>query len=393
MTATQRTPKNNSVGKAFRILAAMSRTRREMSATEVARAVGDNLPTVHRFLLSLEEVGAVMRGARGRYQLGIALAELGDRVEHNKLLLDCVQPHLDDLSARFREIGYTAVRSGKWARAVAHSLSDRSLHFGFVTGELIPLHCSAVGKVLLAGLPTVARDQVLADLDITPRTAHTLTDPVQLRQHVARAANDGYAIDDEELEDGLRSVAVPIHDAHGEAMAALAVSAPVSRMDDAALDACRIELQLRATEIERKLFTESRVFSQKARPRGSFPHLKRVGDLVFISGTSARRTDDTFEGAMIAADGTVTLDMRRQARTVFNNIRDMLSEIGASLTDLVEVNAYMLDMADYTAFNEVYSEFFDATGPARTTVAVKELPHPHQLLMVRATAYKPLSAN
>jgi DNA-binding IclR family transcriptional regulator/enamine deaminase RidA (YjgF/YER057c/UK114 family) len=393
VTAVQRTPKNGSVRKAFRILAAIARSGREMNATEVARAVGDNLPTVHRFLLSLEEVGAVVRGARGRYQLGIALAELGDRVEHNKLFLDCVQPHLNALAARFREISYAAVRSGAWARAVAHSLSDRSLHVGFVTGELIPLHCSAVGKVLLAGLATVARDQVLAGLEITPRTARTLTDPVQLRRQVAQAAADRYAIDDEELEDGLRSVAVPIYDAHGETMAALAVSAPMSRMDGGILDACRAELQLCAAEIERKLFTESRVFSQKARPRGSFPHLKRVGDLVFISGTSARRPDDTFEGAGVAADGTVTLDMRRQARAVFNNIRDMLSEIGATLTDVVEVNAYMLDMVDYGAFNEVYAEFFDATGPARTTVAVKELPHPHQLLMIKATAYKPLPAN
>jgi 2-aminomuconate deaminase len=392
VTATQRTPKNNSVGKAFRILAAMSRARRDMSATEVARAVGDNLPTVHRFLLSLEEVGAVMRGPRGRYQLGIALAELGDRVEHNKLLLDCVQPHLDDLAARFREIGYAAVRSGGWARAVAHSLSDRSLHFGFVTGEPIPLHCSAVGKVLLAGLQPALRDHVIADLEITPRTAHTLSDTVTLRRQVAQAALSGFAIDDEELEDGLRSVAVPIRDAHGEAIAALAMSAPVSRMDDGLLDTCRVELQTRAAEVERKLFTESRVFSQKARPRGSFPHLKRVGDLIFISGTSARRPDDTFEGATVAADGSVTLDIKRQARTVFGNIRDMLGEIGASLADVVEINAFLLDMSDYAAFNEVYSEFFDATGPARTTVAVKELPHPHQILMIKAVAYKPLTS-
>lgn len=392
MTALQRTPKNNSVGKAFRILAAMSRSQREMTATEVARAVGDNLPTVHRFLLSLEEVGAVMRGARGRYQLGITLAALGDRVEHNKLLLDCVQPHLDALAARFREIGYAVVRNGAWARTIAHSLSDRSLHFGFVTGELIPLHCSAVGKVLLAGMQAPLRDQILADIEMTPRTEHTLTDPDTLRRQVAEAALSGFAVDDEELEDGLRSVAVPIRDSRGEAIAAIAVSAPASRMDDAFLDACRADLALRAHEIERKLFTESRVFSQKARPRGSFPHLKRVGDLVFISGTSARRPDDTFEGATVAADGTVTLDIRRQARTVFENIRDMLSEVGAELSDLVEIHAYLLDMADYAAFNQVYSEFFDETGPARTTVAVKGLPHPHQLLMVRAVAYKPMAA-
>ena len=111
--------------------------------------------------------------------------------------------------------------------------------------------------------------------------------------------------------------------------------------------------------------------------------------LFFFSGTSARRPDDTFEGVRTGADGTVIFDIRKQTRAVFENIRNMLTGIGASLENLVDIQAYLVDMRDYDDFNDAYAEFFGFTGPTRTTVGVAELPHPHQRLMVRAVAYAP----
>jgi 2-aminomuconate deaminase len=87
--------------------------------------------------------------------------------------------------------------------------------------------------------------------------------------------------------------------------------------------------------------------------------------------------------------GEVSVDIRKQTRVVFTNIRDMLREVGAGLENVVEVHAYLTDMSDYEGFNEAYAEFFGFDGPARTTVAVKELPHPHQHLMVRAVVFAP----
>ena len=92
-----------------------------------------------------------------------------------------------------------------------------------------------------------------------------------------------------------------------------------------------------------------------------------------------------------APDGSVSIDVRRQTRYVFENIRDVLAGVGVGLDCLADVHAYLTDMRDYEGFNEVYAEFFGFDGPARTTVGVTELPHPHQRLMVRAVAYAPHS--
>jgi 2-aminomuconate deaminase len=127
--------------------------------------------------------------------------------------------------------------------------------------------------------------------------------------------------------------------------------------------------------------TGGMVVPGKAAPRGNFPHIKRAGDFLFISGTSARRPDNTIEGGDIAA----------QTRAVIENIRDILAAAGASLEDLVDISTFLVDMRDFAAYNAVYSEFFTYEGPARTTVAVRQLPHPDLLIEIKAVAYKPAS--
>ena len=144
-----------------------------------------------------------------------------------------------------------------------------------------------------------------------------------------------------------------------------------------------------AGAISRALFVESRILPNKAKPRGRFPHVKRVGDFLFVSDTSARRSDNSFEGARIDADGRVSLDIRVQTRATIENIRDILESVGARLEDLVEITAYLTSMDHYAGFNDAYAEYFGFDGPTRSAVAVKELPHPHQILMLRAMAYHP----
>jgi 2-aminomuconate deaminase len=134
------------------------------------------------------------------------------------------------------------------------------------------------------------------------------------------------------------------------------------------------------------------VLPGKARPRGTFPHFRRAGDFIFISGTSARRADDSIAGAGRGADGTLVLDIRAQTRAVIENIRDILAGAGAGLADVVEVSTYLVNMADFDGYNQVYSEFFGYDGPARTTVAVAALPHPQLLIEIRAVAYRPRSS-
>src|SRR5438874_9158933 len=148
--------------------------------------------------------------------------------------------------------------------------------------------------------------------------------------------------------------------------------------------------RMRADEAGRAAaHADSAVVAGKARPRGTFPHFRRAGDFIFVSGTSARRADDSIAGAQRDASGRTVLDIRAQTRAVLENIRDILAAAGASLADVVEVSSYLVNMADFNAYNEVYSEFFGYAGPARTTVAVAQLPHPQLLIEIKAVAYRP----
>ena len=127
----------------------------------------------------------------------------------------------------------------------------------------------------------------------------------------------------------------------------------------------------------------------KATPRGKFPHVKRAGDFLFVSGTSSRRPDNSIAGATSDAMGTTALDIRVQTRAVIENIRDILQGVGASLADVVDISSYLVNMNDFGGYNEVYGEFFGVDGPARTTVAVHQLPHPHLLIEIKAMAWRP----
>ena len=134
---------------------------------------------------------------------------------------------------------------------------------------------------------------------------------------------------------------------------------------------------------------ESKVIDGKARPRGKYPHLKRAGDFLFVSGTSARRADNTIAGAEVDELGTTRLDIREQTKSVIENLRDILASVNAQLEDVVELTTYLVNMNDFAGYNQVYGEYFGHDGPARTTVAVHQLPHPHLLIEIRAMAYKP----
>ena len=143
-------------------------------------------------------------------------------------------------------------------------------------------------------------------------------------------------------------------------------------------------------EVPNAEVANSEVVKGKAKPRGTFPHYKRAGDFIYISGTSSRLPDNTFVGVEVDEMGVTKLSVEEQTRAVIENIGDVLKAAGAEMSDLVELCSYLVNMNDFGGYNKVYSEYFDETGPARTTVAVHQLPHPHLLIEIKAVAYKPL---
>ncbi|WP_046757301.1 RidA family protein [Kordia jejudonensis] len=129
---------------------------------------------------------------------------------------------------------------------------------------------------------------------------------------------------------------------------------------------------------------------KKVTPRGAYPHTKRVGDFIYVSGTSSRRPDNSIAGVDIIDEmGTKHLNIRTQTREVLKNIDKNLQSVGASLADVVDVTSFLVNMNDFAGYNEAYGEFFDkATGPTRTTVAVHQLPHPDLVIEIKVVAYK-----
>lgn len=132
------------------------------------------------------------------------------------------------------------------------------------------------------------------------------------------------------------------------------------------------------------------IVPDRAGALANYPHARRAGGLIFVSGVSSRRADNSYDGVEVRSDGTVELDIRRQTRAVIENIRAILRAAGADLEHVVDATVFLVDMDDYAGMNEVYNEYFDAaTGPSRTTIGVRQLPGRHLLIEIKVVAIDP----
>ena len=136
---------------------------------------------------------------------------------------------------------------------------------------------------------------------------------------------------------------------------------------------------------------KNKVLTDKAKPLGHYPHIKRVGDFLYISGTSSRRPDNTHIGAEQDKAGNWQLDIRAQTKAVLDNIDTYLKSMDSSIADVIDITTFLVDMKNFKGYNDVYGTYFNPeTGPTRTTVAAHQLPHPNLLIEIKAIAYKPL---
>ena len=250
------TPKNNSVLRAFTILRAFDERSPEMTASEIAAKTGINGATAHRFLLTLENIGAVVRTPQGRFQLGMALADLGGRVSQYKVIADAAADHVNALVQVLRETVHVAVLDGTWVIDVVIAEPARSLRIDAHLGRRLHAHCTAFGKVLLSGLDDAALRAYLEAVPLERKTAKTITEASLLRSEIAKVRQSGYAIDDEETEEGLYAISVPIVDSEGRVRAALAVSGPTARLSHDHVAPTFEKLSRAASEIAGKLFRD-----------------------------------------------------------------------------------------------------------------------------------------
>jgi IclR family pca regulon transcriptional regulator len=196
--------------------------------SEVARASGLSRAAARRFLLTLARLGYV-RESGGRYRLTAQVLELGYAYLSSLTLPELAQPHLEDLVEAVHESSSVSVLDGDDIVYVARVPTRRIMTVAISVGTRFPAYATSMGRVLLASLPAGELEAFLARADLVPLTPATLTRPAQLRAELERVRRQGWALVDQELEPGLRSVAAPIHDRAGAVVAAVNVSAHAGR--------------------------------------------------------------------------------------------------------------------------------------------------------------------
>lgn len=211
--------------------------------SDVARTTGLSRAAARRFLLTLEQLGYVRR-ADTRFTLTPQVLELGHAYLSSLTLPEVAQPHLVELVEQVHESSSVSVLDGGDVVYVARVPTRRIMTVAIDVGTRFPAHATSMGRVLLAGLDRAARAAVLDGVVLKPITPTTVTTRVALEQELDEVARRGYAIVDQELEIGLRSIAVPVHGQTGTVVAAvnLSVSAAttsVAQMRERLLDPLR----------------------------------------------------------------------------------------------------------------------------------------------------------
>lgn len=200
----------------------------QLTLSEVARRTGLTRAAARRFLLTLADLGYVRTDGK-LFALTPRVLELGYAFLSGLSLPEVAQPHLERLSAQVHESTSVSLLDGPDIVYVARVPVSRIMTVGINVGTRFPAHATSMGRVLLAGLPRAELDTLLAAHPPAALTAHTVVAPGELRAALARAGTDGYALVDQELEEGLRSVAVPIHGTDGAVIAAMNVSSHAGR--------------------------------------------------------------------------------------------------------------------------------------------------------------------
>jgi IclR family acetate operon transcriptional repressor len=215
-----------SLDRAFQILELMADAEGEVSLSRLAEQSGMPASSIHRLVRTLVARGYVRQLPSRRYALGPRLIHLGEIASRS--LATWARPHLARLVDAIGETANLAVLDGDRVVYVAQVPSRHSMRMFTEVGRRVHLHCTGVGKVLLAGLPDDDVRQVLARAGMPARTPRTLTDPDVLLAELHLTVVQGYAIDDGEQEAGVRCIAVPVPG--GALPAAISVSGPETRL-------------------------------------------------------------------------------------------------------------------------------------------------------------------
>jgi DNA-binding IclR family transcriptional regulator len=214
----------------FRIMDALAAVPSELGPAELAARLGLHKSTIHRLLVVLERQRYIRKTSKGKYSLGMKLFELGSRAVAQLELGEHAAPFLRRLVDETGETTHICVLSGTEMMSVANVEGQWTLRTTSTVGRRTKTHCTAVGKALIAFLPERELSELIARLPLTRHTHRTIITPAALRTELAHVRRRGFAVDDEEIEEGLRCIGSPIRNYTGEVIASLSIAGPVFRI-------------------------------------------------------------------------------------------------------------------------------------------------------------------
>lgn len=229
-TQTRPTEFVQSLQRGLDVIKAFSRTEPELTLSEIASRTGLTRAAARRFLITLRDLGYVRSDGRG-FSLTPRVLELGYSYLSSLPIWEVARPYLEELAAEVNETTSASVLDGDDIVFVARIETKRIMSMNLGVGSRLPAWATAMGRVLLASLPDRELDAVLRRAKLRPLTATTVSDRAQLRRIIEAARRDGWTLVDQEVEEGVRSLAVPIVAPSGKTEAAVTVCSHAYRVD------------------------------------------------------------------------------------------------------------------------------------------------------------------
>lgn len=236
------------------ILDALAEVDESLSPADLVRCLSLHKSTVHRLLMVLEQHRLVRRDPNhGKYSLGVKLFELGSHAVERLDLRGSADPILRRLVDATRETAHVCILDGTEMLSIANVQGSWAMRSPSTVGRRTPVYCTSVGKAAIAFLPEAALDEFVKRLTFTPFTRRTLTTPAALKAELARVRERGFAVDDEEIEKGLRCVGAPVRNHTGGVVAAISIAGPAFRLVDQRLPAIARAVTLAARDLSKEM--------------------------------------------------------------------------------------------------------------------------------------------
>ncbi|HAJ32699.1 MAG TPA: IclR family transcriptional regulator [Candidatus Atribacteria bacterium] len=218
--------------KSLSVLELLLQKGSSMNMTEISEKLGFYPSTTHRILDTLKHWGYVEQDPNTqRYQLGLKLLELGMAKLHQMDLVREAAPYLKELVKQCNEIVHLGVLEEGEVLYLAKEESSQTIRMISYVGKRAPLHCTALGKVLLTYLSAEERKKILGEKELPRLTENTITDKRELEKELSKVREQGFALDREENEKDVRCIAAPIRNYQGKVIAAISISSPIFRIN------------------------------------------------------------------------------------------------------------------------------------------------------------------